>query len=276
MLIGAHVSASGGIDKSIKRAEDLEVEYIQTFLSSPQTYKVKDYSPEDIQKFLETKKDSKVKKVFAHAIYLINFASTKEESVKRSQENFTKILNLSAKHKLSGVVVHVGSSPDNIENGIKRVSESLKEILDNTDPESIILLENSAGAGKLIGAEFWHLVEILNNLKNHKRVNVCIDTQHMFASGYDLKSDPTKVLDEILSSFGDKLHLIHLNDSKTELGSHKDRHDNIGEGLIGYDALKTFCTDPRLSQIPIVMEVPGFEGEGPDKKNVEIVRSFTD
>jgi deoxyribonuclease-4 len=262
MLIGAHVSASGGVDKSISRAEDLGVEYIQTFLSSPQTYKVKDYTKEDIDKYLNKKKNSKVKKVFAHAIYLINFASTKQDSVQK------------AKHDFNGVVVHVGSSPDNIENGIKRVSENLKEILDNTDPNSIILLENSAGAGKLVGAEFWHLVEILNNLKNDKRVNVCIDTQHMFASGYDLKGDPTKVLDEIVKTYGDKLHLIHLNDSKTELGSNKDRHENIGEGLIGYDSLKTFCTDTRLKNTPIVMEVPGFDGEGPDKKNVEIVKSF--
>lgn len=274
MLIGAHVSSSGGVQNCIKNATELGVQYLQAFLSSPQSYNVTKISEENIQAYLNTKQNSKVEKCYAHAVYLLNFASDIPKNRALSKKNLIETLNLSAQLKFSGVNIHIGSTKDTIENGIKMVSDAIREILDQTDPTSTLFLENSAGAGNYIGSDLDHLVDILNQNGGNERIKVCIDTQHSFAAGYDVKSDPIKFLDLVFSKLGEKVQLIHLNDSKTELNSKKDRHENIGEGLIGYEALKLFCTDPRLENIPLIMEVPGFESKGPDKRNIEIVKSF--
>jgi deoxyribonuclease IV len=275
MLIGAHVSSSGGVRNSIKNAEMLNIEYLQTFLSAPQSYKITDYSEPAISEFLSLRDNSNVKECYAHAIYLLNFASEVPQNLFLSKKNLSETLNISAKLKFEGVIIHIGSTKNTIEEGIKNVSNNIREVLDSSDPSSTLLLENSAGSGNHIGSNLDHIVEIINQNKGNPRLKVCIDTQHSFAAGYDLRSDPTGFIDLLLQKFGkDILRVVHLNDSKTEFNSKKDRHENIGEGKIGYEALQVFCTDMRLKNIPLIMEVPGFEGKGPDKKNIEIVNSF--
>lgn len=274
MLIGAHVSSSGGIPNSIKNAQNLNIDYFQTFLSAPQSYKVREYGDEEINLFKTLKRESSIKACFAHAIYLLNFASDKELNVKLSKENLITTLNLSAKVDFNGVIIHLGSTKDNIDSGVKAVAEGIKQVLENTDPNSILFLENSAGAGNCIGSKLDHLVDILNYNKGDHRIKVCIDTQHSFAAGYDIKTNPIKYLDEIILKLGSRVQLFHLNDSKTDFDSKKDRHENIGEGKIGYEGLKAFCTDSRVNEIPFILEVPGFEAKGPDLKNIEIVKSF--
>lgn len=274
MIFGAHVSSAGGPANSIKNATALGVQHLQTFLSAPQSYKVPEYTEEKIQSFLQAKSNSKIINCFAHAIYLLNFASEKESLRELSKENLIKTLNISAQLGFTGVVVHLGSTKDNIENGIKMVADGLRGVLAQSDPASSLYLENSAGAGNLIGAQFEHLAAIIDQNSENDRLKVCLDTQHMFASGYNVRTDPNGVLDVAFSILGERIQCIHLNDSKTEFHSKRDRHENIGEGLIGFESLRSFCTDSRLASIPLILEVPGFEGKGPDIQNIELVRSF--
>jgi deoxyribonuclease-4 len=274
MLIGAHVSSSGGVANSIKNATNLGIRYLQTFLSAPQSYKLPEYTDEKIQAFLDAKQKSDIVGCYAHAIYLLNFASDKPQLRFLSKQNLIDTLNLSAKLGFTGVIVHLGSTKESPEIGVQMVAEGLKEVLAETDERSVLFLENSAGSGNHIGSDFDHIVEILSQNGGNPRMKVCLDTQHMFAAGYDVRNDPTGVLDTIFSKLGEKVECIHLNDSKMEFNSKKDRHENIGEGLIGDDGLKAFCTDHRLANIPLVLEVPGFEDNGPDARNIEIVRSF--
>ena len=274
MLIGAHVSSSGGVKNALQRASDLGVKYLQTFLSAPQSYKVPEIPEEKVIEFLQKKEKLDILECYAHAIYLLNFASDKLQNIELSKENLITTLNLSAKLKFNGVIIHIGSTKDSIENGVKAVSQKLKEILDNTDPESFLYLENSAGAGNCIGSDLNHLVDIIDYNKGNPRLKVCIDTQHAFVSGLNINQDPVGIADIIFSKLGDKVKLIHLNDSKTEFNSKKDRHENIGEGLIGFESLKAFCNDSRIQKTVKILEVPGFEKKGPDLKNIDIVRSF--
>lgn len=274
MVIGAHVSSSGGVTNALVKADKLGVKALQTFLSAPQSYRVGDITDDVAHSFLAKKAELGIEKCFAHAIYLLNFASDVPKNIFLSKQNLIQTLNISAKLKFDGVIIHIGSTKDSVENGIKAVADNLREILDNTDPSSTLYLENSAGAGNHIGSSFDHIVEIINQNKGNSRIKVCLDTQHMFAAGYNIKDNPAKVLDEIFSKLGEKFELLHLNDSKMEFNSKKDRHENIGEGLIGYESLKIFCNDTRLNTLPCVLEVPGFENNGPDIKNVEVVRSF--
>jgi apurinic endonuclease APN1 len=274
MLIGAHVSSSGGVKNALTRAFELNVQYLQTFLSAPQSYKVSDISDEKVQEFLKTKEELNILECYAHAIYLLNFASEKPQNVHLSKENLITTLNLSAKLRFNGVIIHMGSTKDTIENGVKAVGEKLKEVLENTDPGSTLYLENSAGAGNLIGSDLDHLVEVIEINKGNPRIKVCIDTQHAFVSGLDIRSDPLGAADKIFSTLGYIFKFIHLNYTKTDFNTKRDRHENIGEGLLGLQALKTFCLDSRIQKIVKILEVPGFEKKGPDKENIEIVRSF--
>jgi deoxyribonuclease IV len=277
MLIGAHVSSSGGVKNSIIRASELGVEYLQTFLSAPQSYKITQPSPETISTFLKLKQLSKIKECYAHAIYLLNFASDKPDNIKLSIDNLINTLNISAQLEFSGVIIHLGSTKEDISIGIKKVAEGIKTVLENTNPTSTLLLENSAGAGNLIGSNYNDIIELINLNKGDSRLKVCIDTQHSFTSGYDIKERPLDVVDTLFNTFGKgRIGVVHLNDSKTPINSKRDRHENIGEGQIGYEGLKKFCNDKRFNSTPFILEVPGFEKKGPDKKNLEIVKSFYD
>lgn len=275
MLLGAHVSASGGVKNAIKNAEELGVEHIQTFLSAPQSYKITDLADKKVKEFRQIKSHSKVKSCYAHAIYLLNFASEKPENIELSRQNLIQTLNLSAKVQFNGVIIHLGSTKEGIRSGIEKVGNQIKSILGETDPNSTLLLENSAGAGNFIGSKYEDILELININKGNPRLKVCIDTQHSFAAGYDIRNKADEVIDSLLSLFGSELlSVVHLNDSKTTYNSKRDRHENIGEGEIGYTGLKIFCTDARLRSTTFILEVPGFEGKGPDKRNLEIVRSF--
>lgn len=275
MLLGGHVSSSGGVQNSITNAEELKVDCYQTFLSAPQSYKIFPPAEEKIAEFRKRREAAKdIKKYYAHAIYLLNFASERPQLIFLSKQNLIDTMNISAELGFSGVNIHIGSTKGDIKDAIKQVAGHLAEVLEKTSPESILFLENSAGSGNNIGSSFDHLVEIIELNKSNPRIKVCLDTQHMHASGYNISEDPIAVVDEAVTKFGEKFELIHLNDSKTEFNSKKDRHENLGEGLIGKEALKAFVTDSRLSNLSCVMEVPGFDGNGPDEKNMEILRSF--
>ena len=163
MLLGAHVSSSGGIQNSITNAEKLGVDCFQTFLSAPQSYRSSTPDEEKVAEFMKRRDAAtRIKKYYAHAIYLLNFASEKPQIIHLSKENLTQTLNISATLKFSGVIIHIGSTKGDIEEGIKQVSKYIGEVLANTDEGSTLFLENSAGAGNHIGSSFEHLVKIID------------------------------------------------------------------------------------------------------------------
>ena len=208
---------------------------------------------------------------FAHATYLINLASEEPLLRQRSIQSLKACAAWADRVGLSGVVVHVGSGRGQpVQDAEVQVATALEQVLaDGTT--SAILLENSAGSGELLGSRFAQIGGLVDRLGRDRRLGLCLDTAHTFASGYDLRVDDgiQRALDEIARHLGiERLQLIHANDSKVGLGSAVDRHENIGRGLLGEEAFRRMLAHPTLSPLPWVLEVPGYDDKGPDLQNV--------
>ena len=272
-LWGAHVSAAGGLKNVILNAKTLNVSAVQIHPSAPQRWITKDIDTAQIESMVkEQKKYPELKLIFAHAIYLINLANPDKQKFHLSKMAVISYLNfmfdvnsIAPKYnsdlKVGGVVVHPGSAKHvtSSEEAIERVQKGLNYILENSRGGTV-LLETTAGAGQIIGDTFEELSKLRENSIDPKRIKFCIDTQHMWASGYDIKNSPDAVIEEMEKYLGiENIKLIHLNDSATELGSHKDRHANLGEGTVGLLALKRFINHPKLAHIPVVLETPGLK-----------------
>jgi deoxyribonuclease-4 len=261
-LLGCHVSAAGGLHKSIENADVLGVNTIQIHACPPQQWNRSPF-PEGVEeRFLEAKKKSVVERVFFHAIYLINLANPDPDKFELSVNSLTYALNLMGRISGDGVIVHVGSNKDqpDAEEGLKRAAFGVNSVLENSPDNSMLLLEVAAGSGKVIGDRFEDLAYIYELVENKDRVGFALDTQHMWASGYDLREDLDGVVKQIQKNFGfRKVKAIHLNDSKTELGSRKDRHENLGAGLIGKKALKAFVNHKSFKRIPFILETPALK-----------------
>jgi len=261
-LFGCHVSAAGGLANAVRNAETLGVNVIQIHPSPPQRWNFKPYPENYEQEFLSLRSKSKIKKVFFHAIYLINLASGDKQKLDRAKLSLIHYLDLSARIEGDGVIVHVGSLKDVTEDkkGFVQAAKAIDYVLSKSPESSRLILEVAAGSGRIIGSRMEELREIYDLVERKERVGFGLDSQHMWASGYDLKTNLTGVVEEIREVFGlDKVWAIHLNDSLTELGSKKDRHANIGEGLIGKDALKAFLNYPGLKDISTMLETPALK-----------------
>lgn len=274
---GCHVSSSGGIENGIKNGENLKVNTIQIHPSPPQRWNSKPYPVGYEEAFVEAKKQSCVEKVFFHAIYLINLATPNPQHFHLSKLSLVHYLDLNARIGGEGVIVHVGSLKDepNEEVGLKRAAEGISWVLENSPKESTLLLEVAAGAGMVVGDTLEDLSTIAKLVGDDKRLGFALDTQHLWASGYDYKSDLEAFVNKVGSEFGfDRIGAIHLNDSKTELGSRKDRHENLGDGLIGIESLTKFVNHPKFKSIPFILETPGLKSEEGAKIEVEKLRSI--
>ncbi len=277
MLIGAHVSTSGGLNKAVERGEAIGCEAIQIFNQSPRMWRPTAYSDEDFAAFREAMAESPIESVVIHAIYLINPGSFDNELAKKSLTSLTHALNVGDGIASDGVVLHPGHVMAGHEYGetIKRVAKTIKQALKDTE-ECPLLLENAAGM-KAIGVKFEHLRDLIDLLDGDPRVGVCVDSCHALAAGYDVADADSLagVIDEFDSVVGlDRLRCTHLNDSKGELGSHKDRHDNLGEGFVTKAGCAAWLSEPRFEDLPVLMEVPGLEGKGPGKSDVKLARKL--
>lgn len=269
MIIGGHVSIAGGLDKSVARAVAEEFNAMQIFVSSPRSFKPNIYAEEQIEVFRSAYKAANMQALFFHAIYLVNLGSENEKLHMLSVESLINYLQIGSVLGSNGTIVHIGSG------SIEKICESLTHILDNTPTSQHILVENMASEKRVV----YNLEQCLEILAktNSQRIRFCIDTQHLFASGVDIrdKTTVTSWFDDVERMIGiDKIACIHANDSKTSCGSQHDRHENIGQGEIGLDGMKTFFSDVRTKNIPVILEVPGFEGKGPDKRNKEMLSSL--
>jgi deoxyribonuclease IV len=246
-------------------------ECMQIFLSAPQRWQHPKHTDEQVQEFRRLVAEAGIGPNFAHANYLINLAAADGPIRERSIEGLCALAEWADRVELDGVVVHVGSGRGQpVEEAEAQVAGALKEVLSN-GTRGAILLENSAGSGEYLGSRFQQIGGVFDRLGRDARLCLCMDTAHTFASGYDLRTDDgiERALDEISEYIGiERLMLIHANDSKVALNSAVDRHENIGKGKLGEEAFVKMLAHPKLSPLPWVLEVPGYDDKGPDKPNL--------
>lgn len=274
--VGAHVSAAISLDLSFDRAQEIGAECTQIFISPPQQWAHTPHYEEEVKKFITLANKTRITPNFIHAVYLINLASQNPQNLQKSINWLIYSQKIAEKLGVEGTIFHIGSAGA-MDRGeaLKQVVKAIEQILQNTGPVNLIL-ETSAGAGNTIGDEFFELGEIIKKIGD-VRIKVCLDTQHTFASGYDwrTKEGTKKAVEEFNREIGlDKLVVIHANDSKTELGSHKDRHENIGEGFIGLEGFKIILNHPVFETLPFILETPGFSNTGPDQANIQLLKSL--
>lgn len=272
MLFGAHVSTAGGIDTGIDRIAELGGDCVQVFTQSPRMWKPTAHKPESIERFKARRAETGVENVVCHALYLVNLASPNPEFYEKSIVALRSSLDAAVAIEAEGVIFHVGSHMgEGFEKGLELVVPAMRSILEQTTDRTWLLMENSAGAGGTIGRDLDELVAIYEALDRHPRLGLCLDTCHLFVSGVDV-GDPEVLqglLDDLDARMGlDRLRCLHVNDSKAPLGSNKDRHDNLLDGLIG-ERLATVLGHPQLQHLPAVLETPGHEGKnGPDHEEM--------
>jgi len=275
-IIGAHVSAAGGYKNAIKKAKEIGAECIQIFGASPRTYFTKMPDKKDVEEYKNALEKSGIKQVFLHAAYLVNLASNDAGIFKKSVKNLSDHLQIAEMLNAEGLIFHIGSGKEQPrEQAMEKTVAGMKEVLRNVSGSAKLIMENTAGGGQSIGRSAEEIGKLLKMI-NSKRVKVCVDTAHAFEAGMITAYTPANVKKFLgeLDKYIDFNNIIafHINDSKTLAGSHHDRHENIGKGHIGLAGFKNLAKDKRMKDMPWILEVPGFDGGGPDKKNVEILK----
>lgn len=277
MLIGAHVSAAGGVEQAVGRARDIGAECIQLFASSPRGWAFKPIAASQANAFRAGVKGAGLGPTLLHGVYLVAIGSPDEALAANSVRSLTDHLRAAEQLGALGLCFHPASHKGA---GLDAVFDPfvarVRQVLKDAPGEALLMLENSAGMGDHIGSKFSELGRLIKAIKS-PRMAVCFDTQHAWAAGYNLGSKSG--LDDAVAEFDRHVGLkllraAHANDSKTELGSAVDRHDNIGEGLIGRAGFTNVFKHRAFRDVPFYLEVPGFEQTGPDKKNVDLLKSI--
>ena len=271
MLIGAHVSQAGGLPKAIERGTELDCQAIQIFNQSPRMWRPTAYTDEDFAAFREARKASEIGGVLIHAVYLINCASQDADIRKKSLASLIQSLRVGEGIGAHAVVLHAGSALGGaVAPAIKRAGKVIARALAETD-RCALHLENTAGTGGTLGRSFDELAALLDAAGGDKRLGVCLDSCHLLASGYEIRTPDAlaETIDACVAAIGKgRIGSLHLNDSQTPLGSNRDRHANIGEGEIGDDGCAAFLSEPRFEKLPCVLETPGVERSGPSREEV--------
>jgi deoxyribonuclease-4 len=275
VLLGGH--CSGGIKKALENAHSFGMDSVQLFAQSPRTWRFPDHDPADLEAFKARREELGIGAVAIHAVYLLNLASPKADFYEKSVETLSKTVDAACAIGAEAVVFHVGSHQGaGFEAGLERVVPALAQALERCSETTWLCMENTAGTGDTIGRSLEELAALYEALHRHPRLGVCLDSCHLFASGYDV-TDPgelDRVVNEVDRLIGlDRLRCLHVNDSKTPLGSNRDRHDNIGDGLMG-NKLAVFLGHPKLQGLPALLEVPGTDGHGPDAEQMKKLRAL--
>jgi deoxyribonuclease IV len=277
MLIGAHVSTAGGLVEAHRRGVERGCEAIQVFNQSPRQWRPTRWKPDDVAEFLELMKGGPIKSVTIHAVYLINPATKDREMRKKSAASLIHALRMGDEIGADGVVVHPGSTVgEPLEEALSRVGEMVKHALAESD-SCRLLLENTAGAGNTIGRSFGELRELIDLAGGERRIGICLDSCHMLASGFDIRSaaELTDVVDRCVKIVGlRRVRCLHLNDSQTPLGSNRDRHAPPGDGELGPRGCAAFLSEPRFERLPALFEGPGVEGGAAGKVDVDRMRQL--
>jgi deoxyribonuclease-4 len=282
MNIGAHVRGGGKLVPSLEEGVNIGATSIQIFVQSPRMWKPSQYAPAVLEAYREAQANHpSVRNTFCHATYLINLATPDKDLYEKSVACLISNLSTARGMASSGVVLHVGSHKGSgFEEALPQMAEAFKRALDTADaaPEGVkdcpILIENAAGSGGTVGRSFEEIKAIIDATGGDERIGLCIDTQHLWASGYDYSSThaTNKLVHDLDMGIGlERLRCFHLNDSKTELGGNRDRHANIGEGTIGTEGLAALVGHHDFRDLPLLLEVPG-TGEGPRWEDVIAAR----
>ena len=276
MLIGGHVSPAGGPANAVARGEERACRAIQFFNQSPRAWRPRIYSDEEVAAYHDAIDASEqVDAMLIHAVYLLNCASEDREIRDKSLTALTHALNAGAALNAVGVVLHPGSAlkaGGSVKKAIERAGAVIAEALEESADGGILHLEDTAGAGGTLGRSFEEVAALIDAAGGGKRIGVCLDSCHLLASGYDIRtaeglSDVLDRFDEVVGL--DRLGSLHVNDSMTPLGSNRDRHINLGEGEIGPDGIAAFLSEPRFDGLPVIFEGPGHAGKAVDRADIE-------
>jgi deoxyribonuclease IV len=277
-LLGAHESVAGGLHLAFARIEQVGGESLQIFTRNQRQWHPAELEVEEIELFRKAHEKSGDMPVASHASYLVNLATGKEELLKKSINNLVLELDRCAQLGVPYVILHPGShGGDGLEVGLKRFTRGLDRVVEQSDGTVQVLVETTAGQGTGLGSSFAELAFILDNSKFPELLGVCVDTCHVFAAGYELRSADgyQATITAVESSIGlEKILFFHLNDSKKELGSRVDRHEHIGRGAIGLDGFMNLLNDSRFSGLPMTLETPKSDSLAEDRENLRILRSL--
>ena len=279
MRIGAHISSAGGHHQVFERARAIGAEAVQLFISPPQQWKLPACTDEQVGQF-NAERERYGLPAFLHGVYLMNFGSADEAILERSKTSLKSYLHFAGRMGVTGTIFHVGShlGAGYSDEMCSRIAGMLREVLDDEpDNPSLLILENNAGQGNCLGATFGELGQLIRALDNHPRVAVCIDTCHAYATGYDLATPDgcATAMAEFETEIGfARLAAVHANDTKQPMGSFRDRHENIGDGHLGLDGFRTLMAHPAFRNVPFLLEVPGFDGKGPDARNIRRLKAL--
>jgi len=277
MRFGFHISISGGFSKVVEKAKIRSCETIQFFSRNPRGWKYEPLDNNDVETFRTSIQSSGLFPLFLHLPYLPNVASKDSKFYSRSIDSIVIELERAERLGVPYLIIHVGHRMQNSEDeAIEAVAQAINQAFDRVRNPIILLLENTAGQGTEIGYRFEQIKKIMDGVQEVEKVGVCLDTAHSFEAGYDLskKDEIERTIESFDETVGLKrLHLFHLNDSKTPLGSRKDRHWHIGEGYIGLEGFQYLVNHPLLKHLPAIMETPR-KDTVEDLKNMKVIRSL--
>jgi deoxyribonuclease-4 len=275
VLLGAH--CGGGIKGAIDRAGEIGADALQLFVQSPRTWRFPDHDPAELERFRERRAEAGLGAVVVHSLYLVNLASPNDDFHEKSVSTMRSTVRTACAIGAEAVVFHVGSHQGaGFAAGLERVVPALEQVLELCAEPTWLLLENSAGAGGTIGRSPAELATIVERLGRHPLLGLCLDSCHLFVSGYDVtdRGELDRLLAEVDARVGlERVRCLHVNDAKAPLGSNRDRHENIGQGLMG-EALGVFLSHPALQGLPALLETPGRDGHGPDAQEVRNLREL--
>lgn len=278
MRVGAHVSTRGHVWEAIGRAAAIGAECIQVFVSFPQRWLVPRIADEDAQEFRRLASEHHIGPIYLHAIYLINFGSQDPDLYEKSIQALAQYLKVAEQLGAAGVIAHMGSALTRpIDEAEESVALGLEAALRKAGNGMPILIENNAGSGNCLGSTFQQIGRFIDRCDGDPLLQVCLDTAHTFASGYDYPNPELRraMFDEIERSFGlSRLRAVHVNDSKARFGSGVDRHENLGDGFIGLQGLQDVLLPLAANDCDFILEVPGYEGHGPDARSVDTLRKL--
>jgi deoxyribonuclease-4 len=277
MLIGAHVSTAGGLVNAHGRAVERGCQAMQVFNQSPRAWRPTRWKPHDVDEFCSLMKDGPIESITIHAVYLINCATKDREMRRKSLESLIHALRMGDEIDANGVVLHPGSTlGEPHDEAMKRCGEAFRFALEETE-SCPLLLEDTAGSGNTLGRSFSELAELIELGGAADRLGVCLDCCHMFASGFDITTAEklAAVVDECVEVVGmERVRCLHVNDSKTKLGSNADRHAPLGEGELGDKGCAAFLSEPRFEGLPALFEGPGVEGKAPAKEDIDEMKKL--
>ena len=275
MQFGAHLSAAGGIDTAIERASAIKADCVQVFTQSPRMWRHTVHSPESIERFKFRRSEAKIGGIVCHALYLCNLGATDRDVYEKSVTAMSATVDTAVAIEADGVIFHVGSHlGGGLDAAMKQVVRAMKKILRRCKGDTWLLMENSAGTGGTIGRSIPELARLVDALDGHERLGICLDSCHLYASGYDVTDAAAldSLVDEVDATIGlDRLRALHINDSETPLGSNRDRHADVLKGEMG-KGMGVFLAHPAFQDLAAYLETPGPDGHGPVRADLTRVR----